>query len=844
MPPRTLLPESIRFPLEELKAAAVAAGGATDHADYLQEATEQLSRLVGSERCSLLVLRDGCLYHGGAVGLPSTYTTAIDGIEIGLDVGTCGSAAASGQPVVTADIRVDPKWEPFRELADRAGLRACWSVPLQLRGGEILGTFATYSEQPGAPDEDRVELARTHASLVALGLDRLRREERLSESYEAVVVALSSVLDVRDEYTGSHSAETAALAVEAGTVLGLTPSELHELERVAVLHDIGKLGVPTEILRAPRPLTDDERAVVERHPLIGEEILRGVPYLGDVARAVRHEHERWDGGGYPDGLAAEEIPLASRIVFVCDAWHAMTSDRPYRCALGRDLAVAELRDGAGSQFDPRVVRAVIELLSDREHEPPEPGDALGHSGAHGARDAEEEARTVVLRSVTEALGADDLFVFRRLSPGRFSHFGGVGRGESWAGNIELDSESEGLFLAALAAGVATCVSSEAPQRVVGPYYARSAMIVPCRSDVVVVFGSATDALVGACSGDATVLAERTAAVVDDVAPAKRLADELEVLEAVRSITTLGAASLEEALALIANAAAGALSCEFGAVVTFGEGAEPRLGFADRGFSPAEPGALADLLVPFMTSAVELPLLVQDVRASADLPAGFAERGATSIHALPIGTPSVAVLLLVHADAVPRGFTLLCRRVARAVAEASEIVIRRTLAQEELAEENARLSHRVRTDALTGVASREAWDEALRREELHRGRSGATTAIAVFDVDGLKEANDRHGHAAGDELLKVCAASLAGAARATDLVARIGGDEFAALLRYTDEEGAAVWCEQVTSSLRGRRSSTLGVSMAAGYGAAPPAATLAGAFVEADRRMYGAKSRAR
>ena len=527
------------------------------------------------------------------------------------------------------------------------------------------------------------------------------------------------------------------------------------------------------------------------------------------------------------------------------AWHDRPTDRPYRCALGRDLAVAELRDGAGTQFDPRVVRAVIELLSDREQGRRSWSRARSFRRS-GARDAEEEARSVVLRSVTEALGADDLFVFRRLSPGRFSHFGGVGRGESWAGNVELDSESEGLFLAALAAAAATCVSSEAPQRVVGPYYARSAMIVPCRSDVVVVFGSATDALVGACSGDVTVLAERAAAVVDDVSPAKRLADELEVLEAVRSITTLGAASLEEALALIAHAAAGALSCEFGAVVTFGEGAEPRLGFADRGFSPAEPDALADVLVPFMTSGVELPLLVQDVRASADLPAGFAERGATSIHALPIGAPAVAVLLLVHADLVPRGFTLLCRRVARAVAEASEIVIRRTLAQEELAEENARLSHRVRTDALTGVASREEAPDrrAAPRGAPTRGRSGATTAIAVFDVDGLKEANDRHGHAAGDELLKACAASLAGAARATDLVARIGGDEFAALLRYTDEEGAAVWCEQVTLSLRGERNSTLGVSMAAGYGAAPPAATLAGAFVEADRRMYGVKSRAR
>jgi len=839
MQPSPLLPESIRFPMEELRAAVVAAGGATNRDEYLQEAIEQLSRLVEAQPCSVLLLHDGRLYHGASVGLPSDYIAALDGMEIGVGVGTCASAVATGQTVVTPDVRVDPKWESFRELAEQAGLRACWSVPLELRGGEILGTFATYSAEPGAPDKDGLELARTHASLVALGLDRLRREERLTESYEAVVVALSSALDVRDEYTASHSAETAALAAEAGARLGLTAGELHTLERVAVLHDIGKLGVPNEILRAPRPLTDEERAAVERHPVIGEEILRGVPDLVEVARAVRHEHERWDGGGYPGGLSTEAIPLASRIVFVGDAWHAMTSNRPYRRALGRDTAAAELRRGAGTQFDPRVVNTVLKLLSDRGCEDPEPAAELCLPDVRGARDAEEELRAAVLHSVTETLGADDLFVFRRLSPGRFSHFGGVGRGEGWAGNVELDSESEDLFLAALTTGKPTCVTSEDPQRVVGPYYARSAMIVPCRSDVVVVFGSATDALAG--GADAGALAERAAAVVDDVSPAKRLADELEVLEAMRSITTLSAATLEDALAQIADAGAAALSCEFGAVVAFGEGAEPRMGFADRGFSPAEPGALADLLVPFINSGVELPLLVQDVRTGADLPAPFAERGATSIHALAIGSPPVAVLLLVHADPTPRGFTLLCRRVARGMAGAAEIVIRRALAQEELAEENARLSHRVRTDALTGVASREAWEEALRREELHRGRSGATTAVALFDVDGLKATNDRHGHAAGDEVLKACAASLAGAARATDLVARIGGDEFAVLLRYTDEEGAAVWCEQVTSLLGSRPGSAPGASMAAGCAAAPPAGTLAEALVQADRRMYGAKT---
>ena len=137
----------------------------------------------------------------------------------------------------------------------------------------------------------------------------------------------------------------------------------------------------------------------------------------------------------------------------------------------------------------------------------------------------------------------------------------------------------------------------------------------------------------------------------------------------------------------------------------------------------------------------------------------------------------------------------------AVSEAAEIVVRRALAQERLAVENAELARRVRIDALTGVASRAAWEETLEREELHRARSGAATAVAMFDVDGLKQVNDRYGHLAGDGLLRTCARILAANSRATDFVARIGGDEFGVLLRYSDEDSAQAWCDRVQHALR-------------------------------------------
>jgi HD-GYP domain-containing protein (c-di-GMP phosphodiesterase class II) len=138
--------------------------------------------------------------------------------------------------------------------------------------------------------------------------------------------------------------------------------DLHDLRLGAVFHDIGKIAVPEAILNKPGPLTPEEREVMERHTVVGEQILAPVEFLAGVRKLVRHEHERWDGGGYPDGLAGEEIPLGARIILACDALHAMTSDRPYRRALPVQVAHEELRRHAGTQFDARVVDALLAEL--------------------------------------------------------------------------------------------------------------------------------------------------------------------------------------------------------------------------------------------------------------------------------------------------------------------------------------------------------------------------------------------------------------------------------------------------------------------------------------------------
>ncbi len=180
-----------------------------------------------------------------------------------------------------------------------------------------------------------------------------------------VVAALASALQERDQYTGEHSESVVDVAGRVGEALALDEEQISKLRTAALLHDIGKVGVPDEILHKPGPLDEREWDVMREHPVIGERILRAIPGLGSVAKIVRHEHERWDGKGYPDGLAGEEIPIGARIILVCDAYHAMTSDRPYRAALTHTEAVAELTRNAGTQFDPNVSEALIGYLYGR-----------------------------------------------------------------------------------------------------------------------------------------------------------------------------------------------------------------------------------------------------------------------------------------------------------------------------------------------------------------------------------------------------------------------------------------------------------------------------------------------
>jgi len=253
------------------------------------------------------------------------------------------------------------------KVTSEADIGSYVGLPLRFSDGRIYGTLCCLSHSPEPHLQERD--ARFMEVLARLVADQIEREEmeaerRRLEVRATGVGALLAALVARDGYTGDHSQAVVEQAVAVARRMGLSEGEAAEVEQVALLHDIGKIGVGDAILNKPGPLTDAEWELMRMHPVIGEEIVASTKGLSHLAPAIRAEYERWDGEGYPDGLKGEEIPLASRIILVCDAFHAMTSDRPYRKALGVRAALAELEKNAGSQLCPRTVEAFVRIVDE------------------------------------------------------------------------------------------------------------------------------------------------------------------------------------------------------------------------------------------------------------------------------------------------------------------------------------------------------------------------------------------------------------------------------------------------------------------------------------------------
>lgn len=219
--------------------------------------------------------------------------------------------------------------------------------------------------------------------------DLVRKERAQRQTFVGIIRSLVNALDARDMATAHHSSRVAEHAIRIARAMGLNEEFVSEVRVAGFLHDVGKIGIRDGILTKQGPLTAEESAMMQRHTVFGYDILDPVPLSEKIKLAVRHSHERWDGRGYPDGLTREQIPLAARIVAVADAYEALTTNRPYRSARSPEMATGEIRQGAGTQFDPQVVEAFL-----RVWQPAAPGEGVRAVPVTGTPGPQRSAQSV------------------------------------------------------------------------------------------------------------------------------------------------------------------------------------------------------------------------------------------------------------------------------------------------------------------------------------------------------------------------------------------------------------------------------------------------------------------
>ena len=336
-----------------------------DFEEVTDAIVEQAGAILGCEQISLWLQKeeDGAVLPVGYLGYSDAEREQLDRFEVPAEL---AAQFIDAEPFV---LRSKDLTE-VKDYAAGMGLelgddRLVGVAPMSFdkRHGWLVVAVPVEGEKTFSERELRLLGGVAHQAQLAIS--NATRFDDLEDTFLATVEALANALEAKDEYTSSHARWITDMSLEVGQALGIDDDRVKALELGALFHDIGKIGIPHEILLKPGPLTDQEWAVMRTHPELGEKILAPIVRLSDVRWIVRHCHERFDGNGYPDGNAGDEIPLEARIIFVCDAFHAMTTDRPYRKALPVEEALRRLDEGAGTQFDPDVVTEFCTLVRER-----------------------------------------------------------------------------------------------------------------------------------------------------------------------------------------------------------------------------------------------------------------------------------------------------------------------------------------------------------------------------------------------------------------------------------------------------------------------------------------------
>ncbi|OFW17293.1 MAG: hypothetical protein A3F69_03795 [Acidobacteria bacterium RIFCSPLOWO2_12_FULL_66_10] len=362
---RIAVPADALHPIDRTALAALLATSrelmaCNDLAALLDRVLDRLQTILKPDRSAILLVDPATgELRPSAVRPPGAYTSVSDFASSTI----VRQALAARELLIISDAGTDSRVQHAASVR-RAGVRSVICVPLLGRARQIGALYADQVGSAGAFTPELAQYAAAFASQAAAALETAQLYDDREQHFRATLEAFAKGIDARDHYTAGHSERVTVYTRALAGAMGMEPGELETARRACMLHDIGKVGVPDAILFKPGPLDPSERGIMESHVTIGHGMLQAVPFLRDAMPGIRGHHERWDGRGYPDRLAATDIHLHPRLMAVADSYDAMTSDRHYRGALPVDEAARRLREGSGAQFDP----AAIELFDTVEAE--------------------------------------------------------------------------------------------------------------------------------------------------------------------------------------------------------------------------------------------------------------------------------------------------------------------------------------------------------------------------------------------------------------------------------------------------------------------------------------------
>lgn len=338
----------------------------SENINYVIEKSIKITKkILGTQGASIL-LKDEKSNELYFKVIDSEKSDKIKEIRIPIDKGIAGYTARTGIPLIVNDVSKFPEF--YSNVDEKSGFitRSVLSAPIKPLG-KIIGVIEAVNKIKGTNFNNRdLEILKTIGDIIGINIINSLLYQRLNNLSTNIIKSLISALEARDEYTKGHSLRVQIFSSKIARAMGLTPKEIKEIELSAILHDIGKIGIPDNILRKPDKLTNEEFEIIKKHPVIGYNILSSIEGLENILDGIKYHHERFDGKGYPDGLKGKDIPLIARIIAVADTLDAMTSDRPYRKGLPIEYALEEIKKCKNSQLDPEVVDAFLSSFTKPE----------------------------------------------------------------------------------------------------------------------------------------------------------------------------------------------------------------------------------------------------------------------------------------------------------------------------------------------------------------------------------------------------------------------------------------------------------------------------------------------